>query len=95
MYAVVVLAAVSVLVVHVSPRYGHTHILVYIGICSLMGSLTVSTPTLGLQTLNPKPRILNPNPETPDFELEFLNPKPRTRNLEPEILNLKTPNPGF
>lgn len=30
------------LIVHFEPRYGLTNILVYLGICSLMGSLTVS-----------------------------------------------------
>lgn len=33
------------------PRYGHVNILVYLGICSLMGSLTVTMPFLLDQTI--------------------------------------------
>ncbi|GER34108.1 hypothetical protein STAS_10292 [Striga asiatica] len=40
-YTFVVLALVIVLIVVYVPRNGHTHMVVYIGICSLMGSLTV------------------------------------------------------
>ncbi|GAB2291190.1 hypothetical protein Dimus_025449 [Dionaea muscipula] len=40
-YAVLVMAAVLVLVVHFVPRYGQTHVMVYIGVCSLVGSLSV------------------------------------------------------
>ncbi|XP_043707151.1 probable magnesium transporter NIPA4 [Telopea speciosissima] len=48
-YAALVLAAVFVLVVHVIPQYGQTHIMVYIGVCSLVGSLTVmSVKALGI-----------------------------------------------
>ncbi|CAA0818470.1 Probable magnesium transporter NIPA6 [Striga hermonthica] len=35
------LAVVLVLVLHCEPRYGQTNIMVYIGICSVIGSLTV------------------------------------------------------
>ncbi|KAF9620771.1 hypothetical protein IFM89_014504 [Coptis chinensis] len=35
------LSVVLALVLHFEPRYGQTNILVYLGICSLMGSLTV------------------------------------------------------
>ncbi|XP_042498945.1 probable magnesium transporter NIPA3 [Macadamia integrifolia] len=49
MYAALVLAAVFLLVVHVIPQYGQTHIMVYIGVCSLVGSLTVmSVKALGI-----------------------------------------------
>jgi len=41
-YAAVVLAASFVLIFHFVPQYGQTHIMVYIGICSLVGSLSVS-----------------------------------------------------
>jgi hypothetical protein len=41
-YAAVVLAAAFVLIFHFVPQYGQTHIMVYIGICSLVGSLSVS-----------------------------------------------------
>eukprot|EP00252_Welwitschia_mirabilis_P009016 TRINITY_DN21290_c0_g1_i1.p1 TRINITY_DN21290_c0_g1~~TRINITY_DN21290_c0_g1_i1.p1 ORF type:complete len:347 (-),score=55.62 TRINITY_DN21290_c0_g1_i1:666-1706(-) len=48
-YAAIVVAIALVLVIHFSPRYGHTHIMVYIGICSLMGSLSVmSCKALGI-----------------------------------------------
>ncbi|WCJ33157.1 hypothetical protein M5689_014533 [Euphorbia peplus] len=40
-YTGAVLIVVSVLIFHFSPRYGQTHLIVYVGICSLMGSLTV------------------------------------------------------
>lgn len=40
-YFWVVLAVVAVLIFRYVPRYGQTHLVVYIGICSLMGSLTV------------------------------------------------------
>ncbi|XP_042515052.1 probable magnesium transporter NIPA4 isoform X1 [Macadamia integrifolia] len=48
-YAALVLAAVFILVVHVIPQYGQTHIMVYIGVCSLVGSLSVmSVKALGI-----------------------------------------------
>lgn len=40
-YSVIVLVLVVVLIVRYVPRYGQTHMIVYVGICSLMGSLTV------------------------------------------------------
>ncbi|KAK6161712.1 hypothetical protein DH2020_005093 [Rehmannia glutinosa] len=40
-YTLIVLVLVIVLIVMYVPRYGQTHMVVYIGICSLMGSLTV------------------------------------------------------
>ncbi|KAJ7980519.1 Protein of unknown function (DUF803) [Quillaja saponaria] len=40
-YTCIVLILVSVLIFWYAPRYGHTHMIVYIGICSLMGSLMV------------------------------------------------------
>ncbi|KAH0891865.1 hypothetical protein HID58_011697, partial [Brassica napus] len=40
-YAAVILFAVLVLIFYCEPRYGKTHLIVYVGICSLMGSLTV------------------------------------------------------
>lgn len=43
-FLIYVAAAVSIslaLIFHFEPRYGQTNILVYLGICSLMGSLTV------------------------------------------------------
>ncbi|KAL3621670.1 hypothetical protein CASFOL_036582 [Castilleja foliolosa] len=40
-YTVIVLALVIVLIVVYVPRIGQSHMVVYIGICSLMGSLTV------------------------------------------------------
>ncbi|KAH9298822.1 hypothetical protein KI387_030504 [Taxus chinensis] len=49
LYASMVIAVVLVLVFHFVPLYGHTHILVYISICSLMGSLSVmSVKALGI-----------------------------------------------
>ncbi|KAF6154832.1 hypothetical protein GIB67_033861 [Kingdonia uniflora] len=40
-YAATALSIVLALMLHFEPRYGQTNILVYLGICSLMGSLTV------------------------------------------------------
>ncbi|KAJ4964138.1 hypothetical protein NE237_024077 [Protea cynaroides] len=48
-YAALVLAAVFILIVHVIPQYGQTHIMVYIAVCSLVGSLSVmSVKALGI-----------------------------------------------
>lgn len=41
LYAALVITAVFILVFHFIPQYGQTHIMVYIGICSLVGSLSV------------------------------------------------------
>nr|CAN76682.1 hypothetical protein VITISV_037792 [Vitis vinifera] len=40
-YASIVLVLVLILIFRFVPRYGSTHMIVYVGICSLMGSLTV------------------------------------------------------
>ncbi|CAI0437640.1 unnamed protein product, partial [Linum tenue] len=40
-YAALAVIAVSALIFYAVPRYGQTHLIVYVGICSLMGSLTV------------------------------------------------------
>lgn len=40
-YACTVLVLVGVLIYHYVPRYGNTHLIIYVGICSFMGSLTV------------------------------------------------------
>ncbi|KAK9140957.1 hypothetical protein Scep_010638 [Stephania cephalantha] len=40
-YTSVVLCISLVLMFRYAPRYGQTHLLIYVGICSLMGSLTV------------------------------------------------------
>ncbi|XP_022734256.1 probable magnesium transporter NIPA2 [Durio zibethinus] len=40
-YTCLVVIVVSVLIFRYVPRYGQTHMIVYVGICSLMGSLTV------------------------------------------------------
>ncbi|XP_068320607.1 probable magnesium transporter NIPA6 isoform X2 [Pyrus communis] len=40
-YVVATISLVLVLVLHFEPQYGQTNLLVYLGICSLMGSLTV------------------------------------------------------
>ena len=40
-YTGIVLVVVVVLIFRYVPRYGKTHMVVYVGICSLMGSLTV------------------------------------------------------
>ncbi|KAI3745192.1 hypothetical protein L1987_58298 [Smallanthus sonchifolius] len=40
-YIAATLSLVAALVMHFEPRYGQSNILIYLGICSLMGSLTV------------------------------------------------------
>ncbi|XP_015893453.1 probable magnesium transporter NIPA6 isoform X1 [Ziziphus jujuba] len=40
-YVAATLSAVLALILHFEPRYGQTNILVYLGICSLMGAITV------------------------------------------------------
>ncbi|KAJ6777073.1 hypothetical protein OIU74_001114 [Salix koriyanagi] len=48
-YSGVVLVVVSVLIFRFVPLYGQTHMIVYVGICSLMGSITVmSVKALGI-----------------------------------------------
>ncbi|XP_022748661.1 probable magnesium transporter NIPA3 isoform X2 [Durio zibethinus] len=39
-YTALVLTAVFILIFHFVPRYGQTHIMVYIGVCSLVGSIS-------------------------------------------------------
>ncbi|KAF8405797.1 hypothetical protein HHK36_007874 [Tetracentron sinense] len=49
LYASLVIAAVVILVFQFIPQYGQTHIMVYIGVCSLIGSLSVmSVKALGI-----------------------------------------------
>ncbi|KAL7591194.1 probable magnesium transporter NIPA3 [Lactuca sativa] len=49
LYAVMVLIAVFILVFHYIPSYGQTHIMCYIGVCSLVGSLSVmSVKAIGI-----------------------------------------------
>ncbi|CAI9117589.1 OLC1v1019000C2 [Oldenlandia corymbosa var. corymbosa] len=40
-YSCIVVVAVALLIFRLAPRYGQTHMVVFIGICSLTGSLTV------------------------------------------------------
>ncbi|THU70769.1 hypothetical protein C4D60_Mb08t28490 [Musa balbisiana] len=48
-YSCVVVIVVLVLIIRFAPRYGQTHMVVYVGICSMMGSLTVmSVKALGI-----------------------------------------------
>ncbi|KAK9929096.1 hypothetical protein M0R45_026205 [Rubus argutus] len=49
LYAALVISAVFILIFHFIPQYGQTHIMVYIGVCSLVGSLSVmSVKALGI-----------------------------------------------
>lgn len=43
LYATLVITSAIILIFHFIPQYGQTHIMVYIGVCSLLGSLSVST----------------------------------------------------
>ena len=40
-YAALVITVTFILIFHFIPLYGQTHIMVYIGVCSLVGSITV------------------------------------------------------
>ncbi|XP_058188642.1 probable magnesium transporter NIPA4 [Rhododendron vialii] len=49
LYAALVLTAVFIIIFRYIPQYGQTHIMVYIGVCSLVGSLSVmSVKALGI-----------------------------------------------
>ncbi|KAJ8444160.1 hypothetical protein Cgig2_030980 [Carnegiea gigantea] len=48
LYTASVLAVALVLILYCAPRYGQTNILVYIGICSVIGSLTVKVSAQAL-----------------------------------------------
>ncbi|GAB4848132.1 hypothetical protein Ancab_002798 [Ancistrocladus abbreviatus] len=49
LYAALVIITVFILIFHFIPQYGQTHIMVYIGVCSLVGSLSVmSVKALGI-----------------------------------------------
>lgn len=50
-YVAAIASLVLALMLYFEPRYGHVNILVYLGICSLMGSLTVTMPFLLDQTI--------------------------------------------
>ncbi|XP_057469726.1 probable magnesium transporter NIPA4 isoform X1 [Actinidia eriantha] len=48
-YATLVTAAVFIIIIHFIPQYGQTHVIAYIGVCSLVGSLSVmSVRALGI-----------------------------------------------
>ncbi|KAJ8441597.1 hypothetical protein Cgig2_023750 [Carnegiea gigantea] len=48
-FAAIIMTAVFVLVFHVIPEHGQTHVMAYIAVCSLVGSLTVmSVKALGI-----------------------------------------------
>lgn len=42
LYTTLVVAAVFIIIIHYIPKYGQTHIIAYIGVCSLTGSIAVS-----------------------------------------------------
>ncbi|XP_062158110.1 probable magnesium transporter NIPA4 [Alnus glutinosa] len=49
LYASLVIAAVFIIIIYFVPQYGQTHVMVYIGVCSLVGSLSVmSVKALGI-----------------------------------------------
>jgi hypothetical protein len=49
LYASFVVTLVLVLIFHYVPQFGHSNVMVYIAICSLMGSLSVLSSSLGFQ----------------------------------------------
>lgn len=49
LYATLVIVAVVIIIVQYAPKYGQTHIITYIGVCSLVGSIGVmSVQALGI-----------------------------------------------
>ncbi|XP_006351152.1 probable magnesium transporter NIPA4 [Solanum tuberosum] len=49
LYATLVLVAVVIIIVQYAPKYGQTHIIAYVGVCSLVGSIGVmSVQALGI-----------------------------------------------
>ncbi|PIA40970.1 hypothetical protein AQUCO_02300026v1 [Aquilegia coerulea] len=52
-YTALAVASVLVLMFHCAPSYGQTNILVYIGICSIIGSLTVINQCQSVKTQTP------------------------------------------
>nr|XP_025884051.1 probable magnesium transporter NIPA4 isoform X3 [Solanum lycopersicum] len=49
LYATLVIVAVVVIIVQYAPKYGQTHIIAYVGVCSLVGSIGVmSVQALGI-----------------------------------------------
>lgn len=49
LYATLVIVAVVIIIVQYAPKYGQTHIITYIGVCSLIGSIGVmSVQALGI-----------------------------------------------
>ncbi|GAV82545.1 Mg_trans_NIPA domain-containing protein, partial [Cephalotus follicularis] len=60
-YTCAIVVLVAVLIFYFVPRYGKTHMMVYIGICSLMGSLTVCSLSLHLVFPNFQIRYLKLN----------------------------------
>ena len=41
LYAAIIMTVVFVIIFHFIPKYGQPHIMAYIGVCSLVGSLSV------------------------------------------------------
>lgn len=41
LYAALMIATTLVLIIHFVPHYGQTYVMVYIGVCSIVGSLSV------------------------------------------------------
>ncbi|KAL3324063.1 hypothetical protein AABB24_038308 [Solanum stoloniferum] len=49
LYATLVIVAVVIIIVQYAPKYGQTHIIAYVGVCSLVGSIGVmSVQALGI-----------------------------------------------
>ncbi|TYK06636.1 putative magnesium transporter NIPA3 isoform X2 [Cucumis melo var. makuwa] len=49
LYAALMIATTLILIIHFVPRYGQTYVMVYIGVCSIVGSLSVmSVKALGI-----------------------------------------------
>lgn len=46
LYAAAVIGAAIILIVQFIPQYGQSHVMVYIGVCSLVGSLSVRAQNL-------------------------------------------------
>ncbi|KAH0711803.1 hypothetical protein KY289_007762 [Solanum tuberosum] len=49
LYATLVIVAVVIIIVQYAPKYGQTHIIAYVGVCSLVGSIGVGTQPSGYE----------------------------------------------
>ncbi|XP_059280290.1 probable magnesium transporter NIPA3 isoform X2 [Lycium ferocissimum] len=96
LYATLIVVAVVIIIVQYVPKYGQTHIIAYIGVCSLIGSIGVmSVRALGIalkltfsgtnQLLYPQTWVFAVVVMTCVFtQMNYLNKKPRLSFYRPQ-----------